>query len=533
MPHLRLPFVVFAVLAIAACSDTSQPTAPASDDAAVSLQPAVVSGQEPERVMPGRILARLAPDADPSAVARSHGVAFERVTASGRVTVFRGAVGSERAAAARLRTDASVVYAEPDYLRQTTAIDPRLWAFHNPGGLEVYYTRGRNKGRAVTSLLSMEDADIDNAEGYGAGGAEVAIASIDTGVEFGHPEFGNAELVAGWDFYSNDADPSDTNDHGTHTTGTMVGDNVGVAGVAGAASRVRVYVYRVCGELGCPTSAIVGAIYAAADAGVVAMNLSLGGGSLSQSEADAIQYAVDQGALVIASAGNDGAGSVSCPACDPNAISVAATDWLDQHAYYTNYGSGLDISAPGGELYSNTTSEAGIWSAVRGGYAYFQGTSMAAPQVTGAAAVVASVRGLTGPALRAQLEGTADDLGADGYDTQFGHGRLNAYMATTGTPGGGGGDPPPDPPSDPVAASFTYSCSGDTCTFNGSGSTGNPTVYDWSFGDGGSGSGATIAHTYAIAGTYDVTLTVTAGSGSDWTTDTVNCRVRGKRLRCS
>jgi subtilisin family serine protease len=192
-------------------------------------------------------------------------------------------------------------------------------------------------------------------------------------------------------------------------------------------------VQRVCGRRGCPSAAIASAIRAAADyPGLVAMNLSLGGASESQAEKDAIAYATGKNVLVIASAGNDGTATVGCPACDPDAISVAASNWQDELSYYSNWGAGLDLTAPGGELYSNTTEEAGIWSAVRGGYAYFQGTSMAAPQVTGAAGVAASVTGARGAALRALLEGSADDLGAAGYDTSFGHGRLNAYRAVTG-----------------------------------------------------------------------------------------------------
>jgi subtilisin family serine protease len=293
----------------------------------------------------------------------------------------------------------------------------------------------------VTDLTSVADADIllGSAGVDASAGSPVAIASIDTGVEMSHPEFGglnSANVVAGYDYYSNDPDPSDTNDHGTHTTGTMVGKTVGVAGAVGAASLVTAHVYRVCGGNGCPTSAIVSAIYDATDAGVVAMNLSLGGGSLSQSEADAIAYATARGSLVIAAAGNDGTGTVSCPACDPNAISVAATDWMDEQAYYTNWGSGLDIAAPGGEVYSNTTPESGIYSSVRGGgYAYFQGTSMATPHVTGAAAVIASMGGLTTPdatrsaTLRALLLCNTADLGSAGYDENFGNGRLDLAVS--------------------------------------------------------------------------------------------------------
>src|SRR5262249_37542654 len=149
-------------------------------------------------------------------------------------------------------------------------------------------------------------------------------------------------------------------------------------------------------------------------------------------ERDAIAYAVGKGSLVIASAGNDGTGTVSCPACDANSISVAATNWQDQLAYYSNWGPGLDISAPGGQCYSNTTAEGCSYSAYKGGgYAYLQGTSMAAPQVTGTAAIVASVTGLRGAALRSRLLSTADAIGSSNF---FGAGRLNSYRAVTGTP---------------------------------------------------------------------------------------------------
>jgi subtilisin family serine protease len=167
---------------------------------------------------------------------------------------------------------------------------------------------------------------------------------------------------------------------------------------------------------------------------MVAMNLSLGGSSESQAEKDAIAYAVGKNVLVIASAGNNGTSTVSCPACDPNAISVAATQWQDKLASYSNFGSGLDISAPGGNCYSNTTPEGCIYSSyLGGGYAWLQGTSMAAPQVTGTAAIVASKAGLRGSQLRSRLLSSADDLGASGPDNTFGAGRLNSYRAVTGT----------------------------------------------------------------------------------------------------
>ena len=168
------------------------------------------------------------------------------------------------------------------------------------------------------------------------------------------------------------------------------------------------------------------------------MNLSIGGSSESQSEKDAITYALGKGSLVVASAGNSSAGTVECPACDPNAISVASLTWSDALASYSNYGPGLDISAPGGNCYSNTTQEGCIYSSIRGGYGWMQGTSMASPQVAGTLAVVASVTGLRGAALRSRVESTADDLGTAGYDTKFGAGRVNTYRAVTGNTLAGG-----------------------------------------------------------------------------------------------
>jgi serine protease len=526
----RLPPLLTLAFLASACQDNTGPNTSASDSpASFAVQG---QGQNNDRVVPGRVLVQLHPGESVADVAQAHGLGVERSADRGP-SQLRAPAGNERATAARLRGDARVEFAEPDYLRETTAIDPRLWAFRNPGGLQVFYTQGKNRGKPVGNLVSVADADEDNVEGYAAGGTQVVVGSLDTGVDFAHVEWLAGQLIPGGDFFSGDADPSDSDGHGTHTTGTMVGRNVGVAGVAGAGSNVRVLVQRVCGPGGCPSSAIAAAIRAAADyPGMVAMNLSLSGGSLSQSEAQAIDYAVNtMGVLVIASAGNGSTGTVGCPACDPNAISVAASDWMDQQAYYTNWGPGLDITAPGGELYSNTTNEAGIFSAYRGGgYAYLQGTSMSAPQVTGTAAIVASMTTLRGAELRARILGTTDDLGSAGYDTRFGSGRLNSYRAVTGVTLNEGGGPPPPPPPPPLQASFVYSCSQATCSFNGSGSTG-ATSYSWNFGDGGSASGAIASHTFA-EGDWTVTLTVDDGTSTDAASRVVACDTRGKKLMC-
>jgi len=433
----RLLALVGAVVVVSACVET--PSQPAAVDDNV-LVPVLSQGRGlgQEEVMPGEVIVGLRDMADAEAVARGHGLSLGEKGRGGDWLVLRGApIGTERGKAAELAGDARVRYAEPNYLRQTTAVDGRLWAFYNPGGLNMFYTKGKSAGKPIgSSYASIADADEDNIENYAAGGSDVVIGSIDTGVDMDHPEF-TGRLIAGRDWYNRDNNPEDDEGHGSHTTGTMAGSSVGVAGVSGAASHVKVYVQKVCGRRGCPTSAIVDAIRAAADQpGMVAMNLSLGGSSESQAEKDAILYAVGKNVLVIASAGNGGNGTVSCPACDPNAISVAATNWRDEKTPYSQYGPGLDIAAPGGQCYSNTTPEGCIYSAyLGGGYTWMQGTSMAAPQVTGTAAIVASKTSLRGASLRARLESTTDNVGSSNY---FGHGRLNSYRAVTSSTLGGG-----------------------------------------------------------------------------------------------
>jgi serine protease len=430
MSRFRMSAAAVMALAAAACSDAAAPEA--------ALIPEQATQQLQDAVVPGEIIVKMKPGIDMAVLTAGRpGVSFARVGYGDAFGVLNVTRGSEMSEAARIAADPRVEWAEPNYIRQPTAIDPKLWAFFNPGNLRASFNDGT--GFLPTTYSSLLDADVDAIEGIAAGGGQVVISSIDTGVDMDHPEF-TGRLIAGRDWFNNDANPEDDDGHGTHTSGTMAGSTVGVAGVTGAAPNVRILVQKVCGPPGCYTSAIVNAIRAAADyPGMVAMNLSLGGTTISKAEKDAIAYATGKGVLVIAAAGNSGSSKVGCPACDANAISVSATSWRDALAYYSQYGSGLDISAPGGELYSNTTDEMGIWSSYAGGgYAYLQGTSMATPQVTGAAAAVASKTGLRGAALRTRLQSTADDKGAVGYDTRFGNGRLNVYRAVTGVSLGAG-----------------------------------------------------------------------------------------------
>src|SRR6185503_10061957 len=131
-----------------------------------------------------------------------------------RFFVLRGATGAERGRARLLLRDSRVLYAEPNYLRKPTTINPNLWAYYNAGGLNMKYTTGKNKGKPIpATYASVLDADEDNIEGYAAGGADVVVGSIDTGVDLTHPEF-TGRLIVGKDWYKNDNDPTDDDGHG-------------------------------------------------------------------------------------------------------------------------------------------------------------------------------------------------------------------------------------------------------------------------------------------------------------------------------
>src|SRR3954471_3962119 len=162
--------VAAAILAfLAACAD-SAPLSPALAGAPASTSKA------PEEVMDGEVIVRLADDADPATVASDNGMQLAQAMRPARFFVLRGDAGTERGRARLLLRDRRVLYAEPNYLRKPTTINPKLWAYYNPGGLNMKFTTGKTKGQAIPSAnASLLDADEDNIEGYAAGGSDVVV----------------------------------------------------------------------------------------------------------------------------------------------------------------------------------------------------------------------------------------------------------------------------------------------------------------------------------------------------------------------
>jgi serine protease len=313
----------------------------------------------------------------------------------------------------------------------------------------------------------------------------VTIAVIDTGILPGHPDLG-CQLLSGYDFIADpfrardgdgiDPDPSDAGDlafgsassfHGTHVAGTVAACSNNGIGVAGVSWGARLMPLRALGVDGGTSYDVSQAIrYAAglpSDAGAPPppadiINLSLGSPFTSSLLADAVAAARAAGVILVASAGNQASSNPIYPAAYEGVISVAATTIENRLAPYSNFGA-VDLAAPGGYNATDFNGDGfadGVVSLLgddssggplRLGYAALNGTSMAAPHVTGVIALMKSVHpGLSPAAFDLALAAGAltDDLGEPGRDPNYGHGLINAQKAVLealAMASGGGTDP--------------------------------------------------------------------------------------------
>ncbi|MCB0878428.1 MAG: S8 family serine peptidase [Thermoleophilia bacterium] len=250
-------------------------------------------------------------------------------------------------------------------------------------------------------------------------GAGTTIAVLDTGVDYIHPDLsGHVDL--GHDFVDNDDDPMDVQGHGTHVAGIAAATQGDGFGVSGVAPEARILAVRVLDADGAGNySQVAQGITYAVDKGATVINLSLGGDEQSEVLHAALDYAAASGAIVTCAAGNEGSTRLGYPASYDSCLSVGATDVTDSHAPFSNAGPGLDVSAPGVQVLS---------SVMGGSHDSWDGTSMASPHVAGLAALLKS-QGLSQREVIDTILGTAHDLGAPGYDTTFGAGRIDVAAA--------------------------------------------------------------------------------------------------------
>ena len=334
------------------------------------------------------------------------------------------------------------------------------------------------------------------------------VCIIDTGYNLGHPDLpgtndgvtGQANNSAVGNWYN------DGNGHGTHVAGTIAAydNNEGVVGVYPG---VNMHIVKIFNDNGQWTYAsdLIDAISQCQDAGSNVVNMSLGGGSASTTERNAMQSFTDAGMLLVAAAGNDGNSAKSYPASYDAVMSVAAVDSNENRASYSQYNDQVEIAAPGSAVQSTYPTNT---------YAALSGTSMATPHVAGGAALVWSYfPQCTNNEIRSALNATAEDKGSAGRDNFYGHGLMQLadaynYLNTNGCAGGsGGGDNGTDPGVEPVSGQLT----------NLSGTRRNWDRYTWTIPEG-----VTRMTIQTSGGSGDADLYVKFGSQPE--TSSFDCR---------
>ena len=256
-------------------------------------------------------------------------------------------------------------------------------------------------------------------------GNPVTIAILDTGIDTTHPDL-QPQLVAGWNFYDNNSNVSDVHGHGTAVAGTAAAAGNNAIGTASVSFKSKIMPMRVTDTQGYGYySLISAAIISAADKGARVANLSFLGISTSSTIDSAAQYMRSKGGVVVTASGNTG-GLRTDPPRDSLTV-AAASDPNDARASFSSSGDYVDVAAPG----------VNIWTTLRGGgYGWFAGTSAASPVTAGVYALMISANSALQPAkLDDILFTTALDLGASGYDQEFGYGRVRADAAVASARG--------------------------------------------------------------------------------------------------
>ncbi len=321
--------------------------------------------------------------------------------------------GEEGRALDMLKHNPRIAYAEYDGILTPTAIPndpsyPNQWALQKiaaPAGWEVT-----------------------------TGSSNVTVAVLDSGVDSTHPDLAQ-NLVTGHNFISNSSNTGADAacGHGTKVAGTVaeVGNNAeGGSGVSWNSKIMPLVI--ADGTTSCSTywSTVASAITYAVDHGARIINISYAGTADSSTMQNAVNYAWNKGVIVFASAANSNTNVLYYPAAEANVVGVSATDENDSRAYFSNYGSYIDLGAPGTNIFTTTNG---------GGYATVSGTSFSSPISAGLAALVFSINpSLSGSQVVSLMEDNSDDLGAPGWDEVYGWGRINIektlLAAQTSTP---------------------------------------------------------------------------------------------------
>ncbi len=340
-------------------------------------------------------------------------------------------------------------------------------------------------------------------------GSDVLVAVVDTGVNYNHPDL-QGRIIKGPDLANNDSDPMDDQGHGTHVAGTIAATANNSQGIAGIAYNSKVLAIKVLGGDGSgDTSKIANGILKAAEMGAKVINLSLGGPQSSSVLKSAVDKATQQGALVVVASGNENTQNPSYPAAYPNALSVGSTTTSDSRSSFSNYGSTVDIAAPGSDILSTTEKT----------YKKLSGTSMASPHVAaGAAVLLGKNPGLTNTQLREILSTSGDAA------TGFGNSavkRMNLVKALAAVEGGNAPAPNPSDTESPSVPNGmkALAASSSQVQLSWNASTDNLSVTGYRIFRNGEPIGTTSGTTYADSGlkagtAYVYTVAAFDGAGN-------------------
>lgn len=275
----------------------------------------------------------------------------------------------------QLRADSEVRSAEPNYWVRVPEVEQRSVAFLDQRS--VAFLDGLSPtdyfGQYALTLIRAKEAQAI-AQGEG-----VTVAVIDTGVDASHPAIAARRLVSGYDFVDKDGNPAEVAGGMAYGHGTMVAGIIGLVAPRAQLMPIRAFDPDGVGKISEVATAVRFAVRQGAD--VINMSFGIPGGTVPPVLRAAIDYAARRSVVLVASAGNDNTSSPEYPALDKDALAVAATDNADVKAPFSNFGSHIDVSAPGVSIYS----------AFPGGrFGWGSGTSYAAAFVSGEAALVIS-----------------------------------------------------------------------------------------------------------------------------------------------
>ncbi|MBE0701406.1 MAG: S8 family serine peptidase [Acholeplasmataceae bacterium] len=269
---------------------------------------------------------------------------------------------------------------------------------------------------ALTMMETIEAWDLN------VGSSDVTVAIIDTGIDINHDEFNNRISLNSYNSSTETVGLTAVQDdygHGTMVAGVIGAIKDNSKGIAGIAQNVQLLVIKANKpeEGSFLDSALIDGIYYAVSQGADIINLSLGGSYKNTQTETAIDYAHQQGVIVVAAAGNDGTSDLVYPAAFEKTLAISSIDASQTIAPYSNFGNHIDLTAPGSDI---------ITTARNNGYATVSGTSFAAPQVSGVIALMLShFDNFSIAEMTARLFDTTVDLGSPGKDVFYGHGLVN------------------------------------------------------------------------------------------------------------